>query len=317
MNLSSISSSNLAEIEKFWNWMESTNRAKIVAFNVPGIQLRQIFDVDPTDYWGTSTIATLSEAIEDFIAVPEEKKERFRNLQDVADLGGYGADGDIYACYRLFKLTWLAHDIKRQSVQESPVQIFWNNRGYLCHPGSDKRMIITYLQPLDEVRCFYIWYPELDPTPFHQTIEHREINTIQEFVDLFYRADHPTMHFGVYTATYENGGGHWSDPHINAFGRGTLRTLKRQLKDPTFSTTFEHLSYRDAVHRHAMIQEKDLINTIYLDDDGTFHMGDFTLINVAGQWIYDKFVSAPASLIDTNWIDTNHPISFKSRIPKI
>lgn len=288
-------------LERFWSWMESTQRCKIVSFNVSGTELRQLFDIDPTDYWGTSSVATMSEAIDEFIAVPPEKLTKFKNAQEVGDLAGYGGDDDLYACYRLFKLAWLAEDIATKNVQEAPVQIFWNNRGYLCHPGSDKRLVITYLQPMESIRCFYIWYPELDPEPWHLTHEHNEVNTIQEFVDLFYRCDHPTFNFGVYTATYENGDGHWSDPHINAFGRGTLRTLKKELKDPNFYATFEHLSYRDAVHRHGMIERKDIINTIYLDDNNIFHMGEFKFVNENGIWIYDKCLNRPASLIDTNW----------------
>lgn len=317
MDISSISSTNLAEINKFWDWMTNTGRAQIVSFNLSGHELRKIFDVDPTDYWGTSTVATMSEAIDEFIAVPPEKLEKFKNAQEVGDLAGYGGDDDLYACYRLFKLAWLARDIARQDTQEAPVQVFWNSRGYLCHPGSDKRLVITYLQPLESVRCFYIWYPELDPEPFHHTIEHTVISDTQQFIDLFYRADHPTMNFGVYTATYENGEGSWSDPHINAFGRGTLRTLKQQLKDPSFRATFEHLSYRDAIHRHAMITEKDIINTIFLDESNKFHLGDFSFTNVNGTWIYDKFISAPSSLVDTSWTKTDNNLTFKTRLPNI
>lgn len=300
MDISSISSANIAEINKFWDWMSSSGRAEIVAYDVSGNDLRSLFDYDPTDYWNTSLVTTLSDHINEFIELEDSDIERFYKTEPT-DWSHHKSPA-IYHTYRLFKLLWLARDIREKNVQESPVQMFKIRRGYSCHPGSDKRLVISLLEPMKTVRCFYIWYPELDPEPWHHTIEHRTIRDTQDFVDLFYRADHETFTFGTHDAIYKNGEWNMSDVHIEPFARGMGEILK---KKNSGDVVLPHLSYKDGIHRAAMFEAKELVKEIYLDDSGTFHLGEFKFECINSTWIPVHFLNRPNSLIDTNWQNDN------------
>ena len=308
MNLSSISSKNLAELEKFWHWMQTTNRASIVSFNISGNQLRSLFDYDPTEYWDTSLVVTLSEHIKDFLNLTAEEVSKFYT----SDPGDWNESENpaLYHTYRLFKLLWLARDIKNKDVQESPVQIFKTKRGYNCHPGSDKRHVITLLQPLEIVRCFYIWYPELDPEPWHHNIEYADVESIDQFVELFYRADHETFTFGTHDASFEHGKFTVSDNHISPFATGANQIISHHKYNG--ETYFEHLSYRDGIHRESMNNSRYLLDEIYLDADNVFHLGEFTFRLINDTWIPESYLNSPKSLIDTEWQhDAAKTLSFK------
>lgn len=296
MNLSSISKENLDEIDKFWNWMSISGRAEIVAYEIPGTKLRSLFDYDPTDYWNTCLAVTLSDHIKDFLELTLEEVNRFYT----SDPGDWNESKNpaLYHTYRLFKLLWLARDIASKNIQESPVQMFKTKRGYNCHPGSDKRHVITMLQPLDSVRCFYIWYPELDPDPWHHNIEHTKIRTTQQFVDLFPRCDHETFVFGTESASYTKGNFTVSNGHIYPFAEGANQIIQSKY---TEEKEFLHISYRDGIHRESMNNSRHLLDEIYLDEHNIFHLGEFKFHLVNDIWIAEQFLDAPTSLIDTSW----------------
>lgn len=303
MNLASISLSNHQEIIKFWNWMDETGRAQIIKFDIPGEQLRKLFDHDVQDFWNTSLIVSLSEHIDEFINIGQDKKDEFMQMDNSQ---WSKLDGDKYTCYRMFKLLWLARDIKQKNVQEAPVQIFKSKHGYNCHPGSDKRFIITLLQPLESVRCFYIHYPELDPTPYHANLPHTVISDPNDFVRMFYRADHETFTFGTESATFCDNDLHLSDDHIYPFAAAAHRIYKgffnKEYPEKPLQIYEEllHISYRDAIHRRGMMEQLELLNEIYVDGD-TFHLGEFKFVRMNGIWTPEEYSHFPKSLIDQNW----------------
>lgn len=287
--------------------MESTKRASIVSYNISGLQLRSLFDYDPTEYWDTSLVVTLSEHIKDFLNLSHNEVNRFYHSspEDWVE----NQNPALYHVYRMFKLLWLARDIASKDIQESPVQIFKTKRGYNCHPGSDKRHVITLLQPLKTVRCFYIWYPELDPNPWHENIEYTNIEAMDNFVDLFYRADHESFRFETHSARFKNGDFLVSDGHIAPFATGANGIISHHKYNG--NTHFEHLSYRDGIHREAMNDARHLLDEIFLDDSGNFHLGEFKFKLVNDVWIPDKFLNIPSSLIDADWKDDNQSLMFK------
>lgn len=320
MKISSISPENLHELQKFWDWMERTDRARILKFTTSGKKLYSLFDSDPISAGETSMIGVLSKKIEAFKNVPQSTKNWFKYESYPRDWSHNDGNADVYLCYQMFKLLWLARDI-REKEQEAPVQLIQAGRNYHCHPGSDKKHVITLLQPMDEVRCFYIWYPELDPDPWVWTQPYEEIHTMEEFVEMFPRADHNTFTFEHGSVRFTADDWESTTNHFNPFADGAFKGCKKygKIRSDKFDLTLEHLSYKDAVHRMGMFESRHMIDDIYFEDDRTFILGDFKFIRLDdGTWYPEKFLNKPSSLIDTTWRhDPDRAIFFNNEKPNI
>lgn len=316
MDLASISQENLQQLNKFWDWMERTDRARVFSFEASGKTLYSLFDSDPMSAHDTSMLTILHQKIERYAAVDEETKRFFKEESYPRDWVG---KSDIYTCYQLFKILWLARDIKERDRQEAPIQLIQTGRNYHCHPGSDKKYVITLLQPLEKVRCFYIWYPELDPVPWVWTQPYKEVQSPEEFIDMFDRADHNTFNLehGVVRFTPDD---YECPEHFNPFANGAHKACKKygKIRSDKFDLELEHLSYRDAVHRMGMFENKQLIDEIYFEDENIFHLGEFKFIKVDGIWTPEKYMNKPKSLIDTEWRhDEDRAIFFRNEKPNI
>lgn len=306
MNLSNISDRNLYNLERFWDWMNTTNRAEIIYFEIGSKQLLGLFDKDCIDYYNTSVMAGLSDIIEHYRGVSEETRKFFIEKSTQNDWYQHVSE-DNYICYQLFKVAWLMQDIRRNG-QQSPAQLHKTIESYHCHPGSDKKYAMLLLDPIDTVKVFYVWYPEIDPNPWHLHYPHRKLETIEEFVEIFPMAGDPTFVFEYGNVDFTTEGFKCDTDHFDAFARFASDLLLKQAKreqrkfDP-FSV--KHLSYRDSIHRLKMERETKLLEDIYFESDDIFWMIDkrFTrkVIDNRAIWLPDEYNNFPKSLIDTNW----------------
>jgi hypothetical protein len=317
MDLSKLSQKNQQELEKFWNWMERTDRARIFSFETSGNTLYSLFDSDPISAGETSMIRVLNEKIESYRLVDEKTKRFFKEESYPKDW--IGDNPELYNCYQMFKILWLARDIKSRDRQEAPIQLIQMGRNYHCHPGSDKKYVITLLQPLASVRGFYIWYPELDPAPWIWTQPYEEVKSPEEFIAMFDRADHNTftLEHGTVTFTHDE---FQCQTHFEPFANGAHKACKKygKIRNNNFHLELEHLSYKDAVHRMGMFENRNFIDDIFFENEDVFRLGDFKFLKINGIWTPEKFINAPASLIDTEWKhDPDRAIFFNNTKPNI
>lgn len=320
--MSNISIENQHELDKFWDWMERTDRARIFSFEASGKTLYSLIDSDPIESRTTNMISVLSSNIESFINTPDDIKKYFRDESDPRDWSRANSNGDegLYACYRIFKTLWLARDIREKDRQEAPVQLIQTGRNYHFHPGSDKKHVITLLQPLESVRCFYIWYPELDPAPWVWTQPYEEIKNQEDFINLFDRVDHGTFKFEHGTVTFNKEDWASTRNHFKPFAAGALKACRKygKMRSDKFHLELEHLSYHDAVHRMGMYESTWMIDDIYLENEHTFMLGDFKFIKIDGTWMPEKFLNKPTSLVDSEWRhDPDRAIFFNNTRPNI
>tara|TARA_B100001248_G_scaffold262730_1_gene261790 strand:- start:13331 stop:14335 length:1005 start_codon:yes stop_codon:yes gene_type:complete len=320
LTMDDISARNQELVNGFWNWMETTDRARIVKFNVPGRTLRSIFDSDPLE--STTLIDTMSDKIKRYQSVSPFRKQQFK-ITDPAQWTedeSLGGNIDIYSCYSIFKLWWLSQSIDKEE-QQSPLQIIQVGRKYSCHPGSDKRIVLCLLKPQARVRCFYVHYPEFDPSPWHWTLPYDEVNTPDELVEMFHCANHHTFRFFHTNVKIDGHTFHVDDYHYKPFALGLHKAAVkyRKIKNKEkFKVDVDHLTYVDAIHRMGMMESKEMIDDIYFKNDWTFQLGEFKFLLVNDTWLPESFVKAPKSLIDskykTNTLTAN---SFTNNRPNI
>ena len=318
MSLSRLSAPNKEALLKFWDWMETTGRAEIWYFEASGRTLYELANCDAKDDTGIEEI--LHTKIEHFISVPDETKEYFIN-ESTDDEWNPEVDEDLYTCYQMLKFLWLAQDIGGQN-QEAPMQMIQSGRNYSFHPGSDKRIVITYLKPINPVKCFYIWYPEQDQTPWFWTNEVCHlIKTPEQFVDLFCRADHPTFNFRYDEVTFTQEDYKLSDTHFDPWAIGVHLGLRKwgKIKSDKFCKTIPTLSYNDGIHRAAMVENRELLRTARIRGKGCFQLGPFRFVHHRGKWCYGPDLqNYPGSIVDSNYtIDNGRTKSFSNGIANI
>lgn len=284
--------------EKFFEYCNRTNLARVYKFTVSAKQLKNLFDFDTSCHWETGITAQMSDLINRFINIPQETKDQFFK-------GGIGfwdcdTDDDLYTIYRLYKIMWLAQDIKKNG-QKMPLQIIQAGRNYHTHPGSDKKFAITYLSPLDRIECFYIWYPLTDPDPWVWTIDNTEVNNAEQFCAMFNHRTDDSFVLEMDDVRFQQDGFTLNNPHFEPWAEGIdLGLRKYGNKRDGLDMTLKTISYRDAVHRQRMDLDPDLKDKIRHDDD-RFYLGDFTFEMRHGRWQPSHIGKLPKSLIDSSF----------------
>lgn len=84
---------------------------------------------------------------------------------------------------KILKLGWLINNIKSNGVN-TPIQLIKSGQKYFCHPGTDKILVTSYIIPT-EIEGFYLWYKDLDESPFVLGYQHRIITNFLDFTNLF------------------------------------------------------------------------------------------------------------------------------------
>jgi len=306
---------NKFHLERFWKYLEQNPTVKVVAFNVSSRELRSIVDKDMSEYWHTSALSHLAQLIDAFNDLDQDVLDRFP--QTGPEDWDEWNDRDLYICYQLFKLSWLTQDIKKNGIQ-APVQFLKTVESYHCHPGSDKKVALTILDQHDSVPCFYIHYPEMDPYPIYEHLEHRVIENVQEFIDLFEKADNETFQIDVSDVSFtQNEDGENVDwkciGHFNPFGEYSSTVFRKQRIRHGINQvpiTFKHMSYHDRIHRLQMANEMEIFHNIGLISDDVFNLNGVKLfktkIGDSYTWIPESFRNFPSSMYDENWTRDDH-----------
>lgn len=280
--------------------MNATGRAKILSCTVQGEHLRSAYDCDTKNNTCGHMVGALSDMIDRFREVPDNVKDYFVNTSMPNE---WNDDNEqLYLCYQLYKLWWLDQDIEQRG-QEAPVQLIQAGRNVASHPGSDKKYVITFLNPLEDVKCFYIWYPELDNTPWIWTQGYQEVKTPEEFCSMFPQILHNTFELEYCDVTFtKNGYDTGGNNHFTPFASGVHKGLEKYgvITGPDYSLTIPHLSYRDGVHRMGMFANKQRFREIRFQD-GYFYLGKYKFIQQDGVWYPSRYYHFPKSLNDHTW----------------
>jgi hypothetical protein len=85
----------------------------------------------------------------------------------------------------ILKLGWIINEIRTNGVNNS-LQILQSSNGkYICHPGTSRLLVVTYICPQPTVKGFYIWNKELDPNPFILSYPHKELKNPIKILSLY------------------------------------------------------------------------------------------------------------------------------------
>jgi hypothetical protein len=319
MDLSKLSKPNQDNLLKFWTWMTQTGRAKIFQFSIHGDELFKLLGSgDNRGNLTTGMHRGMSDMIDDYLEVDPGMLDFFINHSTTADWTKNNQD--LYACYRVLKAVWLSEDVAKNGIQ-APMQLIQHGRNYRTHPGSDKKFVITYLNPQPNIPMFYIWYPELDPAPWIWTVSHREVRSPEEFCDMFVNAQHPTFRIVFSEITFTNEGAECTEEHLLPWAQGAHYSCQKYGKlNPNLNLTLPTVSYTDAVHRMGSRQEiKRIMKKIERTGDDVFWLGgDLKFIRYNGVWALERFLNFPVSLVDQDWCwDQSRAIYYDNTRPNI
>ena len=295
---------SIKNLEKFFDWAHTTGRAQVIHIKSNSRQLRSL--LDPITNGGRigSAMQGFSDQIEHFRQLDAETKQRFAECEHWE----WNNDEDLYACYRIAKKLWLLNDIRDNGIM-APMQIINSGRYYTCHPGGDKKIATVFLQDLEEIELFYIWYPEVDQQPFFWSYDNwQQIHTPKQLASIFKKSDDPRFNWHyeevVYTAGDE--GYEYKDDQFGPWAKGMAKWLRKFGKyksNPSkFRLVLPSLSYTDTIHREAMIEygpQKILNQCVFKGD--IFMMGDLMFKKKADGWLYEGFDHYPKSLVDTDF----------------
>lgn len=150
----------------FW-FVKKKNNTSVIFFEVPSSLLLSHLDLDVKK--------TVS------IKIEEIKNCDFSNV----DNDTLFEDDKYYHIKRVFKIAWLIKSLK-ENGNKNPIQLLQSENGkYFCHPGTDRSLILTYIDPVDTINGFYIWYHDLDPNPFLLDFNHEIIKNPFTFLSKF------------------------------------------------------------------------------------------------------------------------------------
>ena len=294
-----MSSDNL---EKFFDWAQTTGRAQVIYMEASSQELRSILDCTTLNGRLGQVMQGFSHAIDKLRDISLEKR---RSLATTTR-NQWALDEDLYHVYKFAKILWLLYDIRDKGIQ-APMQLFNHGRYYTVHPGGDKKIACVYMLDLERVPFFYIWYPEIDQQPIHWTREHTVINSADELKEKFVMHNHPTFTWRYDEPVFTKGddGYSYKDEQMMPWARGMalfLRKSQKYASNPDkFRLELPTFSYTDAVHRVGMEEiAKKLVGSILFKGD-LFIMGEYMFKRKADGWIYEGYDHFPISLVDTDY----------------
>lgn len=291
-------------LDQWFDWAHTTGRAQVIHMKSNSRQLRSILDPHPQGNKYPrlgGVMGGFSDEIDEFRAVDKETRERFVTLPHWE----WNNEPDLYTCYKMIKKLWLINDIRDRGI-DAPMQLINNGRYYTTHPGGDKKIATVFLQDLEEVELFYIWYPEVDQQPIHWSMDDwTQLHTAEEVASIFKRSSDPRFNWHYEEVTFTHGDSGWSveDEQFFPWAQGMamwLRKFGKSKSNPEkFRLTLPSFSYTDTIHREAMIDmgPKKLLNQMVFKGN-IFMFGDMMFKRHVDGWIYEGFDHFPRSLVD-------------------
>jgi hypothetical protein len=147
----------------------------ILEFDTTGAELLKYLDISPaTD-------------ISSFIDIAKASDLHFYDT--------YIADNNNFWTYEIsphdkilrttLKLAWLTKTINENGVI-NPLQLLQTGSNkYICHPGSGRILILSYIFPKKSIKCFYVWNKKLDENPVFLKYPYKKINNVFSFLRMF------------------------------------------------------------------------------------------------------------------------------------
>lgn len=292
---------SIENLEKWFDWAHTTGRAQVIHLKSNSRQLRSLLDPHPISGRIGGVMGGFSDQIDEFRKISKDTKNRFAEMEHHE----WNDDPDIYLCYQMVKKLWLINDIRERGI-DAPMQLINNGRYYTTHPGGDKKIATVFLQDLEEIELFYIWYPEVDQQPIHWSTEDwRQLHNAEEVASIFKRSDDPrfTWHYEDVTFTHGDKGCSWENEQFMPWAKGMamwLRKIGKSASNPDkFKLTLPTFSYTDTIHREAMqtLGPKKLLNQMIFHND-IFMYGDLMFKRKSDGWLYEGFDHFPRSLVD-------------------
>lgn len=293
---------SIENLEKFFDWAQTTGRAQVIFTHASSLELRSLLDCTTISGRMGEVMGGFSRDIDAFREIPLEKRRELATTPR----DNWRDDEDLYLTYRMAKVLWLLYDIRDKGIQQ-PMQLQDYGRFYTCHPGGDKKISAVFMLNLERIPLFYIWYPEVNQSPWHWTRNHDVIKSPQELADKFENADHPTFnwHYDEPVFTKGDDGYSYQNPQMEPWARGMALMLRKSQKYTSnpdkFRLQLPTFSYVDAVHRVAMEQQaKRLVGQLIFKGD-KFLMGEYMFTRKADGWLFEGYDHFPRSLVDTDY----------------
>ena len=293
---------SIENLEKFFDWAQTTGRAQVIFTHASGLQLRSLLDCTTTSGRMGEVMKGFSDNIDKLREIPLEKRRQLATTTRHE----WNNDEDLYLVYRMAKVLWLLYDIRDKGIQQ-PMQLQDYGRFYTTHPGGDKKVAAVFMLNLERIPLFYIWYPEVNQSPWHWTVDHDVISSPEELVSKFQNADHPTFTWKYDEPVFTAGDDGYSvnDDQMEPWARGMALMLRKSQKYASnpdkFRLQLPTFSYIDAVHRVEMEKTaKRLVNQLVFKKD-KFLMGEYMFTRKADGWLYEGFDHFPKSLVDTDY----------------
>ena len=293
---------SIENLEKFFDWAQTTGRAQVIFTHASGLQLRSLVDCTTTSGRLGEVMRGFSDAIDRLREIPLDKRRQLATTTR----NEWHEDDDLYHVYRMAKVLYLLYDIRDRGIQQ-PMQLHDYGRFYTFHPGGDKKVAAVFMLDLERIPLFYIWYPEVNQSPWHWTVDHEVIGSAQELASKFNFANHHTFrwHYDEPVFTAGDDGYAVNNEQMEPWARGLALMLRKSQKyavnPDKFRLQLPTFSYNDAVHRVEMEkQAKRLVGQLVFKGD-KFIMGEYIFNRKADGWLYEGFDHFPKSLIDTDY----------------
>ena len=177
---------------------------------------------------------------------------------------------------KILKLGWLINDIKINGVT-NPIQLIKSGTKYFCHPGSDKILVTSYICPRD-IEGIYLWYKEIDNSPFLLDYQHKKITNFLQFSNLF----HKSSSF-KFCSTKINTELDTSDRDI-ATSNAVFDTAKTCFLKTTNDFDFDFITYSDKI-QWSSTKDMKLKNIIQFVTDTECLYGGVTFLKKNNYWI--------------------------------
>lgn len=262
------STTNLERITRFYEWMNTRSDVEIVKFQIDS---NLLFDIHAQRYpkhmgkYHNALIEGITSVIDIYLSVSDSLKEQYHSgklkREDESNISFPDADTNAYELYRILKIQWLYESIKGD-CQHAPVQIMKRkNSSYRFHPGSDKTTSLYLLGKTTnkKINVFYIWYKDLDPTPFHHTLEYEVVKTPQEFANMFVKFNDPRFRIIEDSVKVDTHHMEFTEPHFTVFCENVQDALGDSKHNCNEIFDRRHISYNDTVHHDGISINMDEI----------------------------------------------------------
>tara|TARA_B100000035_G_scaffold176643_1_gene150625 strand:- start:1768 stop:2697 length:930 start_codon:yes stop_codon:yes gene_type:complete len=272
---------NYYRIKDFYNWMNTTQEAKIIKFKITPDQLfgLQCHQGKQGYKWHNAQYEAFTSIIDNFILASEDVKLKYMN-------GEFSRGSSIYNCYpesndyaywlyKAMKMYWLYESIK-DDCQHAPIQMHKFRNGYRFHPGSDKKNALYLLGRLNnlDTDVFYIWYKTLDPDFEKLGYDYEVVETAEEFKDLFVKWRHDSFKIiSGKTIIHPSYDYKKSDEHLEVSSYFASESMKWD-GNKNLPYHIHHISYNDNIHHIGIDLYIDMImNFKYTEDKFTLPNG--------------------------------------------